>query len=512
VQEFADCIGRRVPIIVVDPRYSVAASKAKYWLPIKPGTDLALVLAWMNVVVSEGRYDQAFVEKHGHGFAEFVEEIKHATPEWAAAETGIDAGLIRATAREFSSHRPKTIIHPGRRVVWNGDDTQRSRAVALLNMLMGNWGRKGGFYCPVSLEVPGYPRPKPAASGAKPVYARDIAYPFADVGEGVTTSIREATLTGKPYPIKAWVVYATDLMHALPNQQETLKAIQNLDLLVVIDTMPSDLAAYADAVLPDATFLERYDDLFVGWGRRGWMSLRQPVVKPPHDQKPSWWIAKALAGRLGVGEFFPWKDIEEYLAYRVGKAGQSWAELRKTGVVLGPEQPTCVEDGLKLEFATGTGKVNFYSEELKKAGFDPVPRYTRPEEAPAGHFRLITGRSPVHTFSRTQSNPYLADLVRENEVWVSPQVATAHGLENGKYARLRNQDGIESARVRVKVTQRIRPDCVYMVYGFGHRNSMRRHAHGRGASVAGLTTRYKVDPLTGGTSIHSNFVTFAKEP
>ena len=106
VQEFSNAVARRIPIIVVDPRYSVAASKAKYWLPIKPGTDLALLLAWMNVLVTEGWYDKTFVAQHGTGFDKFVEEIKSATPEWAATETGLDPALIRATAREFSLRRP----------------------------------------------------------------------------------------------------------------------------------------------------------------------------------------------------------------------------------------------------------------------------------------------------------------------------------------------------------------------------------------------------------------------
>lgn len=128
VQKFAQAIGRRVPVIVVDPRVSVAASKAKYWLPVKPGTDIALLLAWMNLLVGEGRYDKAFVEQHGHGFDKFAAEIKGHTVEWAAQETGVSAGLIRAAALEFSSHRPATVIHPGRRVNWYGDDTQRSRA------------------------------------------------------------------------------------------------------------------------------------------------------------------------------------------------------------------------------------------------------------------------------------------------------------------------------------------------------------------------------------------------
>ena len=173
VQEFAQAVERRVPIIVVDPRFSVAASKARYWLPIKPGTDLALLLAWMNLLVTEGRYDKAFVEKYGHGFDKFVAEIKGYTVEWAAKETGVSAELIRAAAREFASHRPATIIHPGRRVNWYGDDTQRSRAIALLSALLGNWGQKGGLFLSAGMKVapyglPGYPKSGKAARPTAP--------------------------------------------------------------------------------------------------------------------------------------------------------------------------------------------------------------------------------------------------------------------------------------------------------------------------------------------------------
>ncbi len=277
VQEFAQAVERRIPIIVVDPRFSVAASKAKYWLPIKAGTDLALLLAWMQVLVSEGRYDRTFVEKYGHGFDKFAAEIQGYTPEWAAAETGIDAHLIRTTAREFASHRPATIIHPGRRANWNGDDTQRGRAVALLSALLGNWGRKGGLYLSAGMKIAPYPLPKyPKSDKPKADGSDGAQYPFAD--EGITTSIRDATLTAKPYPIKGWFVYSSNILYALPNTVETLKAIDNLDLLVVIDTIPSEIAGYADVVLPESMFLERYDELLVGWGRTGWTSLRQPVV------------------------------------------------------------------------------------------------------------------------------------------------------------------------------------------------------------------------------------------
>jgi thiosulfate reductase / polysulfide reductase chain A len=510
VQEFAQAVGRRVPVIVVDPRFSVAASKAKYWLPVKPGTDLALLLAWANLLVTEGRYDKAFVEQHGHGFDKFAAAIKGCTPAWAAEQCDVPAELIRDAAREFARHRPATIIHPGRRVNWYGDDTQRSRAIALLNALLGSYGRKGGLYLSQGIKIAPYPLPKyPEATQPRADGGDAVQYPFAD--EGITTSIRDATLSGKPYPIKGWFVYSTNLMQALPNEAETIKAIQQLDLLVVCDTVPSEMAGWADVILPDTTFLERHDELLSGFGRNGWVSLRQPVVAAPHDQKPAWWIAKQLADRLGIGACMPFKDMEEYLSYRIEKSGHSWERLKKEGVIVAEHQPVTVEEGLELSFDTPSGKVEFWSDALAAKGFDAVPKYTKHPQAPPGHFRLITGRAPVHTFSRTQSNPLLHDLMPENEVWVNKATAERLGLKNRQYVQLKNQDGVLSNRIRVKATQRIREDTVYMVYGFGHTNKMLKTAYLKGASAAGLNTRYATDPIMGATSIHANFVTFVKE-
>ncbi|MFO1314200.1 MAG: molybdopterin-dependent oxidoreductase [Burkholderiales bacterium] len=510
VQEFAQAVERRIPIIVVDPRFSVAASKAKYWLPIRPGTDLALLLAWCNVLVNEGRYDRAFVEKHGHGFDKFVAAIRDNTPEWAAEETGIDATTIRATARELGNARPASLVHPGRRVAWNGDDTQRSRAIALLSALLGNWGRKGGLYFAAGMKVAPYPLPKPPKSG-RPMADNPNGerFPFAD--EGITNGIRDATLSGKPYPIKGWFVYSTDLMYALPGPQETLQAIDKLDLLVVVDTMPSEIAGYADVVLPEVTFLERHDQLLTGFGRQGWLSLRQPVMPAPHDQKPNWWIAKGLAAKLGIPECLPFKDLEEYLRFRVEKSGFEWETLKREGVIMGPPAPIYVDDGAPLAFETPSGKVEFWSDQLAAKGFDPVPRYTPPPKPPEGFYPLVTGRAPVHTFSRTQNNPLLSGLMKENVLWVNAATAAKSGLTNGQYVKLRNQDGVVSNRIRVKATQRIRPDTVYMVYGFGHTRKAMTNAYMRGANATQLATRYVTDPLMGGTSIHSNFVTFVKE-
>jgi thiosulfate reductase/polysulfide reductase chain A len=510
VQEFADFLRAQGNLIVVDPRFSTAASKARHWLPVKPGTDIALLLAWMNVIVREGLYDRAFVAEHGAGFERFAATIAESTPEWAAQQTGVDAALIRRTAREMAATRPATLIHPGRRSTWNGDDAQRGRAVALLNALMGNWGRPGGFYVPSYIgldEYPGMPAyPKSARGKAdNRTAAGTKRWPFAD--QTVTTGLREATISGEPYPVKAWVVDATNLLQAMPGLQRTLEAINALDFLMVIDTVPSEIAGYADVVLPEAVYLERWDTLNDDCLRMSFLALRQPVVEPPDQQKPGWWIGRELGRRLGVEAFFPWKDIEECLRVRVTQGGFDFDQLKSKGILTGPPKPLYIDDGAEVSYDTPSGKVEFWSQQLADKGFDPVPKFTPPESGPPGSYRLISGRAPMHTFSRTIGNPRLSQLMPENAVWVNSAEARRLGLATGDRVRLRNQDGVVSDPVVVQATERIRPECVYMVHGFGSTSKAWKLAYRKGASTAQLATRYKVDPLMGGTSIHSNFVT-----
>jgi thiosulfate reductase/polysulfide reductase chain A len=504
VQEFAEAQGNGAAIIVVDPRFSVAAGKAKFYLPIKPGTDIALLLAWMNVLVSEGLYDREYVDSYCYGFDAFKAAVAPYTPEWAYPQTSIAPKLIRETAREMARNRPATLVHPGRHVTWYGDDAQRSRAIALLNALLGSWGRRGGFYSPASMDVPSYPWPPYPKPHRPRVDNPDGRFPFAD--GALTTGIREATITGKPYPIKGWLVYATNLLQALPNQEETIRAIQELDLMVVVDVVPSEVAGWADVVLPESVYLERHDDLNVEWFREPFVALRQPAVDPPHDQKPNWWIARELATRLGLQDYFPWKEIEEYLRWRVEAGGYDYDELKRRGILRGPRQPIYFDEGLPAEFATPSGKIELYSTQLAAAGFDPVPKYSPPEEPPPGYFRLLYGRAPVHSFSRTQTNPLLSEMMEENEVWLNANVAQRYGLNSGDRVRLRNQDDVLSGPVRVKATQRIRGDCVYMVHGFGHTARGLRSTFGKGASDARLITRYATDPLMGGSGMSVNFV------
>ncbi len=510
VQEFSAAVEKGASIIVVDPRLSTAATKAKYYLPIKPGTDIALLLTWINLLISENLYDKEYIDRYGFGFEQLKAAVADYTPEWAYPITGIDPELIRETVREMARYRPATLVHPGRHSVWYGDDTQRGRALAIINALLGSWGRKGGLMNQDVFDIPSYPYPPYPKPKRERADNPGRKYPFGGA-EGYTTGLRDATISGKPYPIKGWFVYGTNLMYSLPNVNETIKAIQNLDLLVVIDVIPSEIAGWADVVLPETVFLERYDELFAPYFKQPFVSLRQPVVEAPHDQKPGWWMARELGKYLGLEKYFPWKDIEDYLDTRLKKAGLSLAELKEKGVVKGPKIPLYFDEGVEPEFDTPSGKIELYSTHLAEKGFDPIPTYTRHEEPPAGYFRLLFGRAPMHSFSRTQTNRLLDNIMAENEIWINADIAKRYGLKSGDYIKLKNQDGVVSNKIKVKATERIRTDCVYMVHGFGHNSRMLKGAYLKGASDSQMITKYIVDPLMGGTGMNVNFVTFETE-
>ena len=512
VQELAEAIGNGAELVVVDPRFSVAASKARYWLPVKPGTDIALLLAWMNVILTEGRFDAGYLAQHALGLDELRAHVADKTPEWAWPHTGIRPELIRESARFIASARPASLVHPGRHAVWYGDDTQRMRAMAILAALLGSWGRRGGYLSPGKLSAPAYPlRAELPHSDAK-VVDRPKAGGFPISTEIIATGLCDASVPGSAlYDLKAWIVYGCNLMQALPSRAQTTKAIQALDLLVAVDVLPAEICGWADVVLPEATYLERDDDLAGPPYKQPFLALRQEVVPPLGDSKPGWWIAKAMAEKVGLGQFFPWKDARECVDTRLRAGGFDVAKARATGVVLGERVATCEEEGLPIQLATPSGKIELKSDQLATLGFDAFPNYYPPDDGPPGHFRMLMGRAPTHTFGRTVNNRLLAEPFPENEVWVNAKVAKAlpgfeKPLVSGDRVMLVNQDGAKSGPVKVKVTERIRGDCVYLVHGWGQQAPRQRYANGRGASDAALVTRYKTDPIMGGTGMNVNFV------
>jgi len=505
MQEFVKARARGASLVVLDPRFSTVAQKADVWLALRPGSDLAVILAWLHLLVKEGTYDRRFVAERTVGFDELAAHVAPFTPAWAAAQADVPAERIVEAYRLMVKAMPAVVVHPGRHTAWYGEaDTQRARGQAILTALLGAWWKPGGIYRAERGRVQDYPTPD-FPELAKNVDQAAGRFPFEH--EVTTNGIREATLTGKPYPVKGWFVHGTNLIQAMPNQHETVAAIEKLDLLVVCDILPTEITKYADVLLPEDTYLERYDDLLLGATKKPFVGLRQPAVESPHDTRPAWRIAKELGDALGVGDFFPFATFEEYLETRLAGSGTSLAKLRRDGIFIQERKtPLYLADGEPYEFHTPSKKVELYSRQMAEKGFDALPVHRPPPEPPAARFRLLYGRSPLHTFGRTQNNPILADLEGTNELWMSPAAATALGLQDGQAVMVANDRGDETGPLPLKVTERMPELSVYMVHGFGHRSRGLSCADGRGGDDAAVIDTYAVDPISGSTGMRTQFV------
>ncbi|MFZ0453021.1 MAG: molybdopterin-dependent oxidoreductase [Ignavibacteriaceae bacterium] len=506
--DFTNGLARGAQLISVDPRFSTAASKAKWWLPIKPGTDTALVLAWINIIIKAGGYDKNFVNKSVTGFQELKEHVKSLTPEWAEKITEIPSSVILETAQAMMDAKPSVLIHPGRHVAWYGNDVQRARSMAILSAILGTWGQRGGYFLKSdfptqynALNIPDLPTPK-----KERVDGVGYRYPFANADEGLTQELVKATLKQEPYPIKSWMVFGQNIFNSIPDKRDTKKAIDKLDFYAVVDVRPTEPTWYADVILPEDTYLERYDALITvtGWYEQ-YVSLRQPLVKRVHNTRPGWWIAKELGKRLGLSAFYPYDDYEEVIKYQLKDSGISFGKLKKDGVVTFPAKPY-LDKGESYSFKTNDKKVHLYSKELKELGFDPLPLYQPVNDPPKGYFRLVYGVMPVHSHGKTESNPWLNTLISEPHLWINETIARSMNLKNEDEVIVENQDGIKSDKIKLLTTPGMRPDAVFLPHGFGGNEKGLLNYTKRNISDNRLISKYNVDPISGGTGLRVNFV------
>ncbi|MBK8047443.1 MAG: molybdopterin-dependent oxidoreductase [Anaerolineales bacterium] len=531
MQDFMNAWGNGAKVIVIDPRFSSAAAKADYWLPIKPGTDTALLLAWINVLIAENLYNREYVEQWTEGFEQLAAHVQEFTPEWAAAITELDPELIRTTARVIAEAAPAAAIMPGRHTTWYGNDTQRMRAAYIINTLAGAWGNEGGLYFNKSPYLEAYPHPPFAITGSAGGCSAEPGAETAELPAGPSGKIRadgartkflrgataiqeliEPMITGEPYPIKALIVYGVNLLNSIPNPERTLEALKKLDLVVVIDVLPQEHVAWADYVLPEASYLERYDELSAVAYKTPFIQVREPAIAPMYDTKPGWWMARELGMRVGLEKYFAWETIEEYLNTRLMSIGSNLEKMHEAkGVVIQKGKPYLADFNGASPFGTPSGKIQLFSDELAVAKLGGLPEYEPTAEPPEGYFRLTYGRQPVHTFAKTQNTPVLNEITPENEVWINEDVANGLGIRHGDRVWLENEAGTRTGPVKVKSTQRIRPDLVFLAHGFGSVAPGLSRANGKGASDARLMSQYKLDPISGGAGMRINFVRLVKE-
>lgn len=499
---------RKAKLIYLDPRFTVTASKADEWHPIKPGTDLAFILAMIHVIIAEDRHDKAFLEGFTLGFEQLVEHVKPCTPEWAEQETGIPAKDIVRIARAFADSAPRAVFYAGRRSSWNTNDFQMRRAQAILNTIVGNWDRKGGMVPNQKVPKGEYmflPWDDPKAPRVDEV---EKNFPLASAKDGVYLPLRENVLKGQPYPVKAWMVYKQDPLNSVPDQGKTLKMIEQMDFVAVIDIAMSDTAWYADVVFPESHYLERTDPIEVMPGIWPAAVLRQQVVKPIHDTKPCLDIVQGLAKRLGLSDYFDY-TIDQWVEAEAKElpVPNGFEHMKKHGVVAFHEPKYGATRNPTHRFVTKSGKIEIYSERLKEAGHDPLPKYAAPVQPPPGQFRLVLGRKATITHAGLTNVPWLHEHNKVNDLWIHPEPAGRLGIRSGDLLEVASPVG--RVRIQARVTDEIRPDCVFMLHGFGKKSPWLKLVHGVGAADAVLLEA-AWDKVSGNAAMHETFVRVAK--
>ncbi len=359
--------GRGTKLVTVDPRYTNTAMHADLHVPIKPGTDLSFVLALTYVVISEALYNKVYVKNNFNDFDKYQQHIldNEYTPEWAENITGVSADTIRTIARDFMAAAPQAVYYQGRRSTWAKNDFQLRRAMALFTALGGGVDVKGGIVFGDKLPLENHDINTPLYFNAESRIEGDAA---AIVGaSGSWVAWRNMVESGEtPYPIRGMFVYKQNPMLSIPDTSRTRKMFEKMDLVVVIDTMPSDTALLADVILPECSYLEREDPVRSFPGIEPAIGLRQKVIEPMYDSKPVMDIMRGLSKKLskplwevtkkhdedvqdeleGEDELAYYKEngfdlTEPYLHSQeelnkhafVGKHGEAaWKTLRKTGV------------------------------------------------------------------------------------------------------------------------------------------------------------------------------------
>ncbi len=304
--------GRGATLVCVDPRYTNTAMQADEWLGINVGTDLAFVLALTYVVMTEGLYNIDFVDNMVNGFDVYklhILENKY-TPEWAEKITGIPADKIRKTARDFMAAAPRAIYYQGRRTAWSSHDFQLRRAQAIFSALGGGIDIKGGIVFGKGVPLGKHEVNAPMYANAESRIDSKEAKLVGSTGTwiGFRNMIAEKRT---PYPMRGMFVYKQNPMLSVPNTAKTKKMFENLDLVVTIDTMPSDTVMMADVVLPECSYLEREDPVKSFGGVQPAIALRQKVIDPLYESKPVIDILRGLTKKISKPLFEITKKYDE---------------------------------------------------------------------------------------------------------------------------------------------------------------------------------------------------------
>ncbi len=464
-----DALNKGSKLIVIDPLNIGLTQRADLWLKLRPGSDLALALGMLNVIVNEGLYDRDFVEKWTVGFEELKAHVQNYPPEKVAEITWIDAASIREASRLYATNKP-AYIQWGNGFEHNINGFQTARALALLRAITGNLAIPGG-------EVTHAPLPTlsrssaefslvneiPAEVRAKRISANDRLLPMNLYA--LPQSIIKSILEEDPYPIRAIYVMAGNNLISFSNTPETYQAFNKLDFLVVTDMFMTPTASMADIVFPAATYLE-YNSMREA--RDYPIALVQQKVAQIGECRSDYEILSGLAKRLGIERFF-WDTEEQCVDYLLKPIGLTFDEFRKVGIIPAAKR---YKDYEANDFATPSGKVEIYSSQLKDWGFDPLPVYYEPPEtaysAPesAREYPLVLTSFKSELFRHTEGRqiPALRNSRPEPITIIHPETASKLGITEGDWVYIETKRG--KIKQKANLSDKIDPRVVVVDYGW----------------------------------------------
>ena len=450
---------RGAGIVTIDVRETEASAQSDDTLLIRPGTDAALALAMLHVLVAEGLIDRAFVAEHTLGFERLAAHVAQHTPAWAAARTGIAAERILALARRYGTTRPAMIVMGGSSMHKGGNGWLAGRAISCLPAITGNVGIPGGGF-----------GPRHGSSSHGQALASVIAQERRPPGHDVPNQMAGITEALVDRSVRVLLLFGTDMLSSFADANRVAEGLERQDLVVSYDLFMNDTAQrFADVILPGTSWLEELGCKSTNTH----LYLMPKILEPAGEARAVPWLLQQLAARLGLDDFFPWDDTEGLLDALLDAPASGHATvdaLRADGGIRALAISHVAHPD--LSFSTPSGKLELYSERAAALGLPALPDF-EPLAADAYPLTLRQGRTLTHFhgfYDHGRALPTLAAADPEPRLWISPSDAAARGLSDGAAIVIKNARG--ELRARAHVTASIPPGTVWMRDGWPGLNSL----------------------------------------